>query len=98
MSDPNTKRLLWFIFAGLRGGENRIKIIDILNKNPQNINQISEKLGLDYKSVQHHIKVLEKNNIITKIGDKYGKLYFLSNYMENHIQSFYEIKTKLSLK
>ena len=95
MSDPDIIRLLWFLFAGTRGGDNRIKILDLLIKNPLNINKISEELQLDYKTIQHHIHVLEKNNLITKIGDKYGALYFISNYMEKNIDSYYSIKNKL---
>ena len=64
-SDPNAKRLLWFVFTGSRGGLNRLKIISILKENPLNINQLAKELSLDYKAIQHHIKVLEKNNLIT---------------------------------
>ncbi len=95
MTDRDTIRLLWFLFAGTRGGDNRIKILDLLIKNPLNINKISEELQLDYKTIQHHIKILEKNNLVTKIGDKYGSLYFISNYLEKNIDSYYEIKKKL---
>ena len=95
MSDPDIIRLLWFLFAGTRGGDNRIRILDILIKKPLNINKISEELQLDYKTIQHHINVLEKNNLITKMGDKYGVLYFISNYMEKNIESYYNVKKKL---
>ena len=96
MTDPNAKRLLWFLFAGSRGGDNRMKIIDLLKDRPYNINQISESLGLDYKAIQHHILVLQKNNIITKMGEKYGVLYFISNYLEANIEAFNEIKSKIN--
>jgi predicted transcriptional regulator len=96
MTDPNAKRLLWFIFAGSRGGDNRMKIIDLLKDRPYNINQISESLGLDYKAIQHHILVLQKNNMITKMGEKYGVLYFISNYLEANIEAFNEIKSKIN--
>lgn len=95
MPDPDIIRLLWFIFAGTRGGDNRIKIFDLLIKNPLNINKISEKLQLDYKTIQHHMRILEKNNLVTKMGDNYGILYFISNYMEKNIESYYSIKNKL---
>lgn len=95
MPDPDIIRLLWFLFAGTRGGDNRIRILDILIKNPLNINKISEELQLDYKTIQHHMRILEKNNLITKMGDKYGILYFISNYMEKNIESYYNIKKKL---
>jgi DNA-binding transcriptional ArsR family regulator len=96
MTDPNAKRLLWFIFAGSRGGDNRMKIIDLLKERPYNINQLSESLGLDYKAIQHHILVLQKNNMITKMGEKYGVLYFISNYLEANIEAFNEIKSKIN--
>jgi DNA-binding transcriptional ArsR family regulator len=95
MTDPNAKRLLWFLFAGSRGGDNRMKIIDLLKDRPYNINQLSESLGLDYKAIQHHILVLQKNNIITKMGEKYGVLYFISNYLEANIEAFNEVKSKI---
>jgi predicted transcriptional regulator len=95
MTDPNAKRLLWFLFAGSRGGDNRMKIIDLLKERPYNINQLSGSLKLDYKAIQHHITVLQKNNVITKMGEKYGVLYFISNYFEANIEAFNEIKSKI---
>jgi DNA-binding transcriptional ArsR family regulator len=92
MPDPDAKRALWFLFAGSRGGENRIRIIDFLKKRPYNINQLAEALGVDYKLVQHHIGVLERNNMVTKAGEKYAVLYFISNYLEANIEAFNEIQ------
>ena len=97
MSDPDIIRLLWLHFAGTRGGDNRIKILDLIIKKPLNINKISEELQLDYKTIQHHIRILEKSNLITTMGDKYGILYFISNYLEKNIESYYNIKKKISL-
>jgi DNA-binding transcriptional ArsR family regulator len=95
MPDRETKRLLWYLFAGSRGGENRIRIIDLLKVKPHNINQLAEILGVDYKGVQHHIGVLEKNNIVTKLGEKYGVLYFISNYLEANIEAFNEVRAAI---
>ena len=92
MPDPNAKRLLWYLFAGSRGGENRIRIIDLIKERPYNMNQLAEVMGVDYKAVQHHIGVLEKNNMVTKTGEKYGVLYFISNYLEVNIEAFNEVK------
>jgi len=94
-NDPDAKRLLWFVFAGSRGGLNRLKIISKLKENPLNINQLANKLGLDYKAIQHHIRVLEKNNMITKVGEKYGVTYFLSTFLEVNMETFEEIEKKL---
>jgi DNA-binding transcriptional ArsR family regulator len=95
MVDPNAKRLLWYLFAGSKGGDNRIKIVELLKERPYNMNQLAEKLNLDYKAVQHHITVLQKNNIVSKMGEKYGVLYFISTYMETNIDAFKEISSKL---
>jgi DNA-binding transcriptional ArsR family regulator len=95
MPDPSAKRLLWYLFAGSKGGYNRIKIIDLLKEHPYNINQLAEVLGLDYKAIQHHIIVLEKNNLVSKIGEKYGVVYFISNYLEVNIEAFNEIRSKI---
>lgn len=95
MADPSTKRLLWYLFAGSRGGDNRIKIIDLLKERPRNINQLSEIIGLDYKAVKHHISVLEKNNLLTRMGERYGAVYFLSTYLESNFNVYLDIRSKL---
>ena len=94
-NDPDARRLLWFVFAGSRGGLNRLKIISQLKKNPLNTNQLATKLGLDYKAIQHHIRVLEKNNLITKVGEKYGVTYFISSFLEVNMETLDEIERKL---
>jgi DNA-binding transcriptional ArsR family regulator len=98
MLDREAKRLLWYLFAGSRGGENRIRIIDLIKEQPYNINQLAEALSIDYKSVQHHIGVLEKNNMVTKVGEKYGVVYFISNYLEANIEAFNEVKAAIDKK
>jgi len=95
VNDPDAKRLLWFVFAGSRGGLNRLKIISKLKENPLNTNQLANEMGLDYKAIQHHIKVLQKNNMITKIGEKYGVTYFISTFLEVNMETFEEIERKL---
>ena len=94
-NDPDAKRLLWFVFAGSRGGLNRLRIISKLRENPLNTNQLAKELGMDYKGIQHHIKVLEKNNLITSVGEKYGVAYFISTFLEVNMETFDEIERKL---
>ena len=94
-NDPDVKRLFWYIFAGSRGGLNRLRIISSLKETPLNINQLAKVLSLDYKAIQHHIKILEKNNLITKIGEKYAVTYFISNFLEVNMETFEEIAKKL---
>ena len=94
-NDPDSKRLLWFVFVGSRGGLNRLRIISILKKTPLNTNQLAKELGLDYKAIQHHIKVLEKNNMITKVGEKYSIMYFISTFLGANMETLEEIEGKL---
>ncbi len=94
-NDPDAKRLLWFVFAGSRGGLNRLKIISKLKENPFNTNQLAKEMGLDYKAIQHHIRVLEKNNMKSKVGEKYGVTYFVSTFLEVNMETFEEIEGKL---
>ncbi len=93
--DPYAKRLLWFVFAGSKGGLNRIRLISAIRKTPLNTNQLAKELGLDYKAIQHHLNVLDKNNLITKVGDKYGATFFISTFLEVNLETFDEIVTKL---
>lgn len=85
------KKILWWLIAGTKGGINRARIIQELNKRPYNAHQLAENLELDYKTVRHHIKVLEDNNVVTASGEKYGTMYFLSSQMEENYELFKQI-------
>ncbi|MEX0640681.1 MAG: winged helix-turn-helix domain-containing protein [Nitrosopumilaceae archaeon] len=74
---------------------NRLKLVSAIKKNPLNANQLAKELDLDYKAIQHHIRVLEKNNIITKVGEKYGVTYFISTFLEVNMETFNELVQKL---
>ena len=89
------KHLLGWLIAGTRGGPTRARIVEILKETPQNANQLATSMKLDYKTVRHHLTVLEKNRIISSIGDKYGATYFLSQMMEENYVLFEEILNKL---
>lgn len=94
-SETSWKRLLWYILAGSRGGINRGRIINLLRKEPHNVNQLAEALDVHYRVAEHHVRALEKNNLITPAGEHYGKLYFLSQEMEAHLYLFDEIWQKI---
>jgi hypothetical protein len=57
---------------------------------------MAEVLNLDYKAVQHHVDVLKKNNLISPMGEKYGIMYFVSNYLESNLETFEEIVSKIN--
>ena len=93
--DRQTKKLLLYLFSGTRGGFTRLKIIALLIERPYNTHQLAKKLELDYKAIQHHMKVLMKNNLITKVGDKYGATFHLSNFLEFNIRALDDVFDKL---
>jgi DNA-binding transcriptional ArsR family regulator len=92
------KYLLGWLIAGTRGGSTRSKIIEALKETPQNANQLATMLKMDYKTMRHHLEVLEKNKIITSLGDRYGATYFLSQTMEDNYDVFEEIMKKIGKK
>lgn len=98
VTHPETKKLFWFMFAGTRGGMNRIKILQHLQRNPTNTHKLSQEVGIDYKGVQHHLKVLSQNNLVTKVGSNYGGVYFPSELFEGSKAVFDEIVTRLSME
>jgi DNA-binding transcriptional ArsR family regulator len=93
--DRDARRLLLYVFTAMRGGFTRLQIIKILSERPLNTNQLASEMGFDYKAIQHHLGILEKNNLVTKIGEKYGATFHLSNYLEANILALEEVVTKL---
>ena len=77
------KNVLYWLIANSLGGFNRGRILEELFKKPQNANELSNNLHLEYKTVRYHLKVLEENAIITSVGGGYGKTYFPSDELEN---------------
>jgi DNA-binding transcriptional ArsR family regulator len=78
------ERLLWWLFVGSAGGSTRAVILRAIREEPRNAQQLSQALKFDYTTIRHHLKVLETNRIVITQGEKYGKLYFISEQMEAH--------------
>ena len=79
------KRTIMLLIAATRGGPMRLQILRLLEKTPYNINEIASTLNIDYKTAQHHIRVLEKSRLVVSSGEKYGNNYNLSTLMKEHI-------------
>jgi len=73
----------------------RARIIQALNEAPQNANQLATLLNMDYRTIRHHLEVLEKNRIITSAGKGYGVTYFLTPMIEANYSVFEEILNKI---
>lgn len=88
-----SKRIAYWLLVSSRGGLNRIRILLLLKKQPGNIKQIANAMHLDYKTVQHHIRVMLKHQLVETTGEGYGKIYFVSQDMEemwNEFKKYFE--------
>ena len=75
----------------------RARIISELMENPRNPNQLSEKLGVDYKTIRHHLEVMLRYNWVSNKADKYGDLYMLT-FTDEEKQAFDEIMGRIGKK
>lgn len=87
--------MLWYVLGATRGGENRAKIVKALKDRPSNINQLSTRLGMEYRLVTHHVEFLSRNSLLRSTGERYGKMYSLSPWLEERFEIFEEIAKKL---
>ena len=83
--------LLQWLIGGTRGGANRGRIIEALRDEPMNANQLGNLLEVDYRTIRHHLDILEKNKLINSMGERYGKMYFISLELEKNYAVFEEI-------
>lgn len=94
-SHPQTKEMFWQLFGSSRGAETRIKIMCVLRDIPRNTNQLSLDVKVDYKCIQHHLRKLEQDNVVTKMESGYSTMYYVSSLFESNQELFDEIVTKL---
>lgn len=88
------ERLLWWLFAGSTGANTRLQVLRAIREQPRNAQQLSQLLHLDYTTIRHHLGVLEKNRLVLTEGEKYGKLYFVSEVMEANWAKLEDIVSK----
>lgn len=82
------KKIFQWVLLGTKGSKNRIRIIQKIKEKPYNINQLSKELNLNYRTVKHHLAKLKESKLVESYGEKYGKLYFLSDFMSEHYDEF----------
>lgn len=89
------RQLLWYLIAGTRGGANRARILRALHERPYNAHQLGEALGLDYRTIRHHLRILRRNGLVSRpAGNAYAAPYFLSPFLEAHYALFEEVCRK----
>ncbi|HUS79297.1 MAG TPA: winged helix-turn-helix domain-containing protein [Patescibacteria group bacterium] len=94
----NFRHLLLWLLEGSRGGVNRGRILQAISEKPLNANQLGKLMEVDYRTVRHHLDILEKNGLITSVGERYGKLFFISQELEGNWVDFEEIWVRIGTK
>lgn len=90
------KAKLALLILGQKGGLNRLNILNALSKRPFNTNQLAEALELNYHTVQYHLKVLLKNDIVTRPNSGgYGDVFFLAPELDAKRELLEDIGEKL---
>ena len=73
---PGFHSLMWYLLYGTRGGPNRRRLLEALDRSPANAHQLAALLRLDYRTVRHHLRILERNGAVSRpIGDAYATPY-----------------------
>lgn len=83
--------VLWQVLAGTRGGPNRARILRALDDRPRNANQLAEDLDISYKTVRHHLDVLEENGVVQSSDEDYGAVYLPTERARDHWATVEEI-------
>jgi DNA-binding transcriptional ArsR family regulator len=83
--------VLWQVLAGTRGGPNRARVLRALEERPRNANQLAEDLDLAYKTVRHHLEVLEENDVIESTDSDYGAVYLPTDRARHNWETIQEI-------
>jgi DNA-binding transcriptional ArsR family regulator len=92
MMSPGFRSLMWYLLRGTRGGPNRFRILEELRLSPANAHQLAAAVDLDYRTVRHHLKLLEKNGAIARpVGDAYAAPFELTPYVAEHFDELEEI-------
>lgn len=74
--EPQLRRMLYYLLLGTRGGATRARVLVLLLERPRNTNQVAEALRMDYKTAQHHLRLLEEHLVVVRAGRDYGAVYF----------------------
>jgi DNA-binding transcriptional ArsR family regulator len=87
-----SRSLLWYLLAGTRGSPNRRRIVERLERMPHNAHQLSAELGLDYRTVRHHLSLLESAGLISRpLGGVYGSPYEVTAHLMANLPALEEL-------
>lgn len=59
-------------------------LVKALAEKPMNANELAKRLGVDYKTVRHHLDVLMEHGLVERLGDGYGAVYTISAFLKKY--------------
>ena len=81
LAEVSTRRLLWWLLEGTRGGPTRVKILRAITAKPLNAHQLAKEIGMDYTTIRHHLDILVKHGVLEAVGEEYGAVFYLSKWL-----------------
>jgi DNA-binding transcriptional ArsR family regulator len=87
--------VLWQVLAGTRGGPNRARLLRALDERPRNANQLAEALDLDYKTIEHHLDVLDENDVVRSTDMQYGAVWLPTDRARDNWETVEDIIQQL---
>jgi len=92
---PNDiRRLLREVIINRKGGWTRARIINALKEKPRNASQLAKAMGYNHTTIEYHLRILEKNDLITSVRDDSGD-FSISSFLSRNYLIFDEAWKKL---
>jgi len=66
-------------------------IVNSLIERPMNAYQLAVALSLNYRTVMHHLEVLEENRIVRGEGPRYGRVFFPTPLLTENMQIYRKV-------
>lgn len=88
---PNDIRsLLWEVIINRKGGWTRAQIINALKEKPCNASQLARAMGYNHTTIEYHLRILEKNDLISSVRNDSGD-FSISSFLSRNYVIFDEV-------
>jgi PAS domain S-box-containing protein len=95
MFERQFERRLTYLLHKKKGGENRIRLLNVLREQPLNLNQLAVNLNLNYRTIKHHVDILLKEDLISTANKgSYGSVFFISPELESNLHVYDRLLNK----
>lgn len=90
--------LLRFLILGMRGGENRARILTLLLERPRHAHELAQELDLNYGTVTLHLRRLADAGLVVAItANRYAQAYAVAPVVRKHLGVFRDLLASLAI-